>query len=693
MGQKKEAALLEAVRRKDAEAFIQILQYEPAAIHAEEDGVPAALLAARTGDMRMISYVAEYSMASLNTVDREKRTILHHSVMSGSVEAVRYLTERGGMSPTDGDRYCETPFDLAVRLGFGEIADYFSKRLCCSYGEMYHNPVLSGAFADPSVVRVGEDYYMVNSSFIYFPAIPISHSRDLIHWEIIGHAITDPKWAELEGLEGGRGYWAPDISWHKGRFYITATYRFNDAHPVNDTHTVNDAHAPTVPHMVYRRQMVTSSEKPEGPYCEPAWFDVDGIDPSLFTDDDGRRYMLLNRGAKIFEISEDGKRQLSEPVLLYYGDQKRAPEGPHLLKKDGWYYLFLAEGGTGMGHRITAARSKSLFGVYEPCPYNPILRQWNEDAPIQRAGHGKPVQTQNGQWYMVYLCGRPVEGKYSILGRETALDPITWTEDGWPLVNHLDGPSVLQKKPDLPEYMAREQGLDQFDKNELGKQWMTPRPPEAGSVRVAEGCLWLTGSRADLNDTACRSVVVRRQQHFCFSARTMLILEEGLTGKRGLTEGTSEELSFNGLLKGQEAGLTCYYDENTYLKFGLCSREGNLILRLAEWIDDRETRSWQSLPLEIAREPRQGEKTWQIELGVETRWLERRFLYRTAGAREWTEAAAFSDVTCLCDEGLKKGKRFTGAMVGMYAVSGENGVLTAKFAYFDYRELDTKRIS
>ena len=657
------AALLEAVRKRDADLFIKILKYEPTAIHAEEDGVPAALLAAQTGDMKMLSYVVEYSMASLNTVDEEKRTILHHGVMSGSVEAVRYLTERGGMSPTDGDRYCVTPFDLAARQGFQGITDYFSERLGCSYGEMYHNPVLSGAFADPSVVRVGEDYYMVNSSFIYFPCIPISHSRDLIHWEIIGHAITDPQWAALDGLEGGRGYWAPDISWHKGRFYITATYR------CNDTHTV------------YRRQMVTSSERPEGPYCEPAWFDVDGIDPSIFTDDDGRRYMLLNRGAKIFEISEDGKRQLSEPVLLYYGDQKRAPEGPHLLKKDGWYYLFLAEGGTGMGHRVTAARSKSLFGVYEPCPYNPILRQWNEDAPIQRAGHGKPVQTQNGQWYMVYLCGRPVEGKYSILGRETALDPITWTEDGWPLVNHLDGPSVLQRKPDLPKFTAREQGLDRFDGKELGKQWMTPRPPEAGGIRVADGCLWLTGSKADLHGTACRSVVVRRQQHFCFEARTRLLVED--------------------LLDGQEAGLTCYYDENTYLKFGLCRREGNVVFRLVEWIDDRETRTWQSPPLEpasvqvsapvsvpkLASLSGEGERTWQIELGVETRLLERHFLYRMAGAEEWTEAAVFPQVTCLCDEGLNKGKRFTGAMVGMYAVSGEKGRLTAKFAYFEYREL------
>jgi xylan 1,4-beta-xylosidase len=134
--------------------------------------------------------------------------------------------------------------------------------------------------------------------------------------------------AALDDLEGGRGYWAPDISYYKGRFYITATYRLND--------TGN----------VYRKQIVVSSDKPEGPYSKPAIIDEDGIDPSIFNDDDGRRYMLLNRGARIFELNEDATKQISKAELLFYGDNKRAPEGPHLLKKDGYYYLFEAEGGT-----------------------------------------------------------------------------------------------------------------------------------------------------------------------------------------------------------------------------------------------------------------------------------------------------------------------------------------------------------
>lgn len=660
----------EAALKKDTAEFIRILKENPQAVHEECGGISCAFLAAKSGDLEMVRYVVEYSMASLNTVDNEKKTMLHWAVESGSLPVAAYLVERGGMSPLDGDQACETPFDLAVRLGRKDIVGYFEAETGCRYEDMYHNPVRQGMFPDPSVVRVGEDYYMVNSSFIYFPCIPISHSRDLIHWEIIGHAVTNPEWARLDSLEGGRGYWAPDISYDRGRFFITATYRCNDSNNKG----------------VFRRQMVTSSDRPEGPYCEPSWIDVDGIDPSIFTDDDGRKYMLLNRGAKLFELSADGTRQLSEPVLLYYGDQKRAPEGPHLLKKDGWYYLFLAEGGTGLGHRVTVARSKTLMGRYEPCPYNPILRQWNEDAPIQRAGHGKPVQTQNGDWYMFYLCGRRVDGKYSILGRETALDPIEWTADGWPLVNGLNGPSVLQKKPAVGRCnKALQQGLEPsqmasalcerakapeaaqgFGQTVPGGEWMTPRPPKAGSICLEGGTLYLKGDREELSDTACRSVLVRRQTRFCFRAEASMALP--------MPQG------------GENAGLTCYYDENTYLKFGVfgTGTEGASVIRLVEHIGDQEVEGgvWP-----IALEKYQAGVV-NIDLRVDTRYLKRCFWYRFSG-EDWHKAAELTHVNYLCDEGLSKGKRFTGAMVGLYAVSGKGGgQLTAGFGRFAVSDLE-----
>ena len=385
--------------------------------------------AAQNGDFALVKWIVEYSRSSLNEFADNHRTALHFAAMSGKLDMFKYLVERCGLDPLQGDIDLVTPWDIVRENEHKEIDDYLTQRYGHRYEDFYRNPIRTGFFPDPSICRVGEDYYMVNSSFIFFPCIPISHSRDLIHWEIIGHAITNPEWARLEELEGGRGYWAPDISFYDGRFYIAATYR------LNDTGTV------------YRRQMVVSSDKPEGPYSEPVFIDEDGIDPGLFNDDDGRRYMLLNRGARIFELDKTGTKKISEPTLLYYGSNKRAPEGPHIYKKDGYYYLLQAEGGTGPGHRVTVSRSRELMGVYEPCPYNPIMRQNDEGATIQRCGHGDMVETPDGRWYMVYLCGRKIGDGYSILGRETALDPVTWTADGWPIVNGLKGPSCMQVKP------------------------------------------------------------------------------------------------------------------------------------------------------------------------------------------------------------------------------------------------------
>ena len=482
---------------------------------------------------------------------------------------------------------------------------------------------------------------MVNSSFVYFPCIPISHSKDLIHWEIIGHAITNSEWAGLEKLEGGRGYWAPDISYYEGRFYITATYRMNDGGEM------------------LRKQMVVSSEKPEGPYGEPAFIEEDGIDPSIFSDDDGKRYMLLNRGARIFELSKDAREKIAEPVLLYYGDQKRAPEGPHLLKKDGWYYLFLAEGGTGRGHRISVARSKQLFGNYEPCPYNPIMTQKDMEESLQCCGHGKPVMTQNGEWYMVYLCNRYLEGKYGMLGRETALDPITWTKDGWPIVNHLKGPSVLQKKPSLVLCSYENINQDLFETNTLSKEWMSVRSTVEGGIAIFDGYLCLKGSPYEINDIRAKNLVLRRQKDFSFDVKIRVKIPK---------------------LEGdQNAGLLCFYDENTFLKFGIYQNENmDYELRVFEKIDEVEKFSYH-YPLPCKK----GKGKEEIVLKIETRNLQRSFFVQQNNSEDWALIGELPNVYYLCSEGITKGKRFTGAMVGMYAYGG-NQDFTAYFTDFNY---------
>lgn len=644
--------LEKAIVEHDLVEVKRLLEETPNLIDEVDDqGRCMALVSALAGDFAVLRYVVEYSRASMNIYDSKHRNILHYGVLSGNLDIVRYLVERVGMKPLVGDIDLVTPYDLAHEAGNQAIEEYFTAYCGAKYEDLYRNPIRTGMFPDPSIVRVGEDYYMVNSSFIFFPSIPISHSKDLVHWEIIGHAVTNPEWAALDELEGGRGFWAPDISYHDGRFYIAATYR------LNDTGTV------------YRKQFVMSSDKPEGPYSKPAIIHEDGIDPSIFVDDDGRKYMLLNRGARIFELNRDCTEQISEAELLFYGDQKRAPEGPHLLKKDGWYYLFEAEGGTGPGHRVTVSRSKTLKGIYEPCPFNPIMRQMDEGAAIQRCGHGKPVQTQDGRWYMVYLCGRMVDGKYSILGRETALDEITWTADGWPMVNKLQGPSTQSVKP-FPKTTWKPQEVPETFENGISKIWMYPRPPKEGAIRVEDGRLCISGSECDMNTTGCRSIILRRQNDFEFQASTRLTFE------------TMED--------GQNAGMTCYYDENTYLKYGVFKENDQYVLKVVEHIDEDNKNSLSvALNIDSLQDSGSGQSVAKIDLLVKTSYLKRTFYY-TLKDGSIKKLGTLENVYYLCDEGLKKGKRFTGALVGMYAYAGHES-LEVSYEYFKYnKEGETK---
>lgn len=638
--------LEKAILDKNLAQIKDVLIHNPAAINQLNDNnIPYALLAVQTGELDIIKHIVEYSMASMNVRDPQYRGILHYAVLSGKPEAIPYLVERVGMSAFDGDVNLVTPFDIVHENHYEEIEQYFCDYYKTTYENTYHNPIRTGMFPDPSIIRVGDDYYMANSTFIFFPCIPISHSKDLIHWEIIGHAITNPEWAHVDNLEGGRGYWAPDISYKNGRFYVTATYRLNDDGTV------------------YRKQIVVSSDKPEGPYSEPFYIDEDGIDPSLFHDTDGRSYMLLNRGARILELDLEAGKAISPATLLFYGDQKRAPEGPHLLKKDGWYYLFEAEGGTGSGHRITVSRSRTLMGTYEPCPYNPIMRQWIPEAPIQRCGHGKPVMTQNGDWYMVYLCGRQIDGKYSMLGRETALDPITWTADEWPIVNRLQGPSCQQIKPVITDSknMCSLTSVQGFGTNELSKDFMTPRTPTPNGIQVSNGILTLEGSRIDLNSMHAKNIVVRRQSDFVFTC--------------GVT------MDFSSLGNGQDAGMTCYYDENTYLKFGIYRKDNCYELAVFEKIDEDEHIAFSQDITETIMTCA-SDNSYKLRLQIDTDYLKRSFSFGFSNEK-MSSLGTLENVYYLCDEGIRKGKRFTGATLGVYAYAGDVAC-NVKFEEFQY---------
>lgn len=617
-------ALRRLMQSGDAEAVRRALFPDPKRIEqAAEDGVPLAFHAAREADFDTLRLLVEYGLrVNLNAVDARGRTLLHWAAESGDVAKCRYLVERGGMDPLRGDLELTTPLDIAHACGHAALAGYFESVAGAPLEKMYRNPIRRGMWPDPSVVRVGEDYYMVNSSFVYFPCIPVSHSRDLVHWRVIGHAITRAEWANLDGFPGGYGYWAPDISYADGRFYICATLRLPDDRSVR------------------RRQMLTWSERPEGPYAEPVFIEEDGIDPSLFHED-GRHYMLLNRGARILEIDAQGKR-LSETAMLYYGSQKRAPEGPHLLKHGGWYYLFQAEGGTGMGHRETVARSRTLMGVYEPSPYNPVIRQEDETAAIQRCGHAKPVQTQDGRWFFVYLCGRPLDGKWTLLGRETALSEFIWTADGWPALKGGRNASVLRPLPLPPVPCERED------------DWLTPRPPAPGEIAWDARGVTVRGSAYPMADLRCRSLSVRRQTAMRFSFSAVLTVPEAEEG---------------------EAGVTCYYDERSFLNIGLCAADGGYFVRVSEQIgaDGGEAARW---PTNV----RPGER---VRFCVRADGLSRTLCWESGeGAARQAGETALEEVTYLSDEGVQGGKRFTGAMVGVYALGG----MTARFEQIAYTE-------
>lgn len=601
--------LVNIVRENDIETLAKMLRSgELMSLNNEERAELPRMIAA-SGNQQMLSLLAERSHAIAWEPDHLGRDVLHYAAQSGNEQITAYAVEMLGMDPVRGDHRGITALDLARGTQAGKWLESY---LGFAAEEGYRNPVRRGFYPDPSVVRVGEDYYMVNSTFVQFPCIPVSHSRDLVNWKTIGHAITNLEWSGIASLPGGHGYWAPDISYYKGRFWIIATLR-RDTEP-------------------FRLQMVTSASAPEGPYDQPIFLDIDGIDPSIFTDVDGKRYVVINPGAQIAEIDETG-RLISEPEMIYYGSSRVKTEGPHLLYKDGWYYLFQAEGGTGPGHTETVARSRKLKGPYSPCPYNPILGPTESNAPIRRSGHGKPFSAPDGRWFMLYLCGRDVDG-VTMLGRETALDPLEWTPDGWPIVNRRKGPSCLQKKP-LPESFAQNEAFDWLD-------FISPRTnPSSFAEKDREG--WILQCGAMPSEIGETSLLLRRQSEKAFCQQVFV-------------EASSlEENAF--------AGLCGYYDENSFYLFGIETCGTKRYLTVIERIGKEE---------KCVRLLEWNSKT--AVLRIEADGCARK-LFCQQGAE--MKLLLTLDAVYLSDEGLKMGKRFTGATLGMAAVGKWKAVFSA----------------
>ena len=375
----------------------------------------------------------------------------------------------------------------------------------------YTNPIIPGFYPDPSICRVGEDYYLVNSSFEYSPGIPIWKSRDLVNWQQIGYVLTRASQLPLASIGSSKGVFAPSIRYHDGTFYVVSS-------------VVEGGE------LFY----VTATD-PAGPWSDPVWLNESewGMDPSLFFDDDGKVYYTRHGGQEqggIFQAELDlvNGRLVETAREIWGGTGGVWPEGPHLYKIDGTYYLMIAEGGTSYEHQITIARSSSPWGPFESFSENPILTHSDRTGePIQATGHGDLVQTPEGNWWMVFLGIRPTDGSHHHLGRETFLAPITWNGDGWPVVNGDEPIAFTMPGAGLPNAapVAPESLRDDFDGTELGMPWNFLRNPTESnySLGARAGFLRLTGTSTTMDDQASPTFVARRQRHL--SCRVSALLE------------------------------------------------------------------------------------------------------------------------------------------------------------------------
>lgn len=364
----------------------------------------------------------------------------------------------------------------------------------------YTNPIIPGFHSDPSVCRVGEDYYLITSTFEYFPGIPVFHSKDLVNWEQIGYCIH-----RKEQFPEGLNLFAATIRYHDGTFYMINT-------------NVKG----------YKNFYVTATN-PAGPWSDPIYVDgLFGIDPDLFWDDDGKAYAISSL-MRLYEIDLKTGKLLTEGKQVWYGAGGRYAEGPHIYKKDGWYYLMAAEGGTEEAHHETIARSNSIWGPYTDNPANPILAHANaagQSIPIQGVGHADIIQAHDNSFWIVFHGYRNISDKvHHILGRETCLAPINWPKNSWPVVNGNGTADVNMTCATLPlqPFEEKSSKID-FNENQLGLEWNYIQIPNENNFSLSErpGFFRLKGATETINTHATSTFTGKRLEDFFFTANTRL---------------------------------------------------------------------------------------------------------------------------------------------------------------------------
>ncbi|MEU8144305.1 glycoside hydrolase family 43 protein [Nonomuraea sp. NPDC048901] len=531
----------------------------------------------------------------------------------------------------------------------------------------FRNPVLPGCYPDPSICRAGEDFYLVTSSFAYFPGIPLFHSRDLVSWRQLTHVLDRPSPLSLEGLDVSDGIWAPTIRHHDGTFYVVSTMARNRQGSVT---------------------FVVTADDPAGPWSDPVPLEAEGIDPSLFFDDDGRCWFTACRDARqptgggpgelwMRELDLDRLKLVGPTHVLWHGAVRGAwVEAPHLYKRDGVYYLIAAEGGTESNHSVTAARSSAITGPYVTDPRSPLLthRHRGSAEPVQNVGHVDLVDTPDGETWAVALGVRPIEGTHT-LGREVFLVPVAWGAHGPVFAPEAGGVRLSERLPSiataglgdgasagsgdgasagLGDCAAVVAGRVRFDAPVLGLEWNSLRGPVDDRVRPSAdgGGLGLVLAAESLASTGVPTFLGRRQQHVRFDART--------------------HISFSAAHPAEEAGLAVFQNQDHHATLALTVDDGGRSQVVLTVRQAGTSTRLASLPV----------ATGDVVLAVEGDEARYAFRLREPDTGQWI---SLGDVerSCLSTE---RAGGFVGVYLGLYATSNGRSASGRAYAHwFDYQ--------
>lgn len=533
---------------------------------------------------------------------------------------------------------------------------------------------MPGFNPDPSIVRVGDDFFIAVSTFEWYPGVQIHQSRDLKNWRLAARPLNRATLLDMRGNPDSGGIWAPCLTWDDGLFYLIYT----DVKRLDPS--IKDSH-----------NYLTTCETIDGVWSDPVYLNSSGFDPSLFHDDDGCKWFInmvwdsrheRNRFGGIYlqEYCSKQKKLIGDIVNIFKGTELGVTEAPHLYKKNGYYYLLTAEGGTGYTHAMTLARSRNLTGPYETDPQGYLLTAKDHpELPIQRSGHGSLFDTPAGETYLVHLCGRPLDKlRCCPHGRETGIQKTRWSDDDWLRLEGATGdglPELMVPAPDIEEQAWPEESTcHEFDSETLPSefQWLrTPEPETFMSLSERPGYLRLKG-KSSLGNWFEQALVARRQEAFCFSAET--------------------KMDFDPLNFQQTAGLVCYYNAHKfhYLYISVDENGRRFVDIMSCLADDTCEPSYllsqhrgDSAKSDIGIDiPKQG----PVWLRCDISYAELQLCWSMDG-KTWQEMPLTLDYSIISDEaGKGEGASFTGAFVGICCqdISGTN--LPADFDYFYYRE-------